>query len=204
MKEWIKDYVKSIGLVIGCAIAAILLLTLAYMIPRDLFVKHIEESENLLYALCDDNNINANIDGYVYDTKTNIITLEEVIAPREHTAFQDALLAPSSNYIRDFFGDWVNTLQNDAHAKAYSEDNKLTYPRYWHGFVLFLKPMFVFFNLNEIYQINTLILCGLCFATLLLIYKKKKHTLDRFLSCLHFLIRLILRGHFNFRVSSMR
>ena len=84
MKEWIKDYVKSIGLVIGCAIAAILLLTLAYMIPRDLFVKHIEESENLLYALCDDNNINANIDGYVYDTKTNIITLEEVIAPREH------------------------------------------------------------------------------------------------------------------------
>ncbi len=42
-----------------------------------LFVKHIEESENLLYALCDDNNINANIDGYVYDTKTNIITLEE-------------------------------------------------------------------------------------------------------------------------------
>ena len=181
MKEWIKDYVKSIGLVIGCAIAAILLLTLAYMIPRDLFVKHIEESENLLYALCDDNNINANIDGYVYDTKTNIITLEEVIAPREHTAFQDALLAPSSNYIRDFFGDWVNTLQNDAHAKAYSEDNKLTYPRYWHGFVLFLKPMFVFFNLNEIYQINTLILCGLCFATLLLIYKKEKAYVGAFL-----------------------
>ncbi len=181
MKEWIKDYVKSIGLVIGCAIAAILLLTLAYMIPRDLFVKHIEESENLLYALCDDNNINANIDGYVYDTKTNIITLEEVIAPREHTAFQDALLAPSSNYIRDFFGDWVNTLQNDAHAKAYSEDNKLTYPRYWHGFVLFLKPMFVFFNLNEIYQINTLILCGLCFATLLLIYKKEKAYVGPFL-----------------------
>ena len=48
MKEWIKDYIRLIGLVIGCAIVAILLLTLAYMIPRDLFVKHIEESESLL------------------------------------------------------------------------------------------------------------------------------------------------------------
>lgn len=181
MKEWIKDYIRLIGLVIGCAIVAILLLTLAYMIPRDLFVKHIEESESLLYALCDDHNINANLDGYVYDTKTNIITLEEVIAPREHTAFQDALLAPSSNYTRDFFGDWVNTLQNDAHAKSYSEDNKLTYPRYWHGFVLFLKPMFIFFNLGEIYQINTLIICALCFVTLLLIYKKEKAYVGPFL-----------------------
>lgn len=53
---------------IGCAIVAILLLTLAYMIPRDFFVKHIEELESLLYAMCDDNNINANMDGYVYDT----------------------------------------------------------------------------------------------------------------------------------------
>ena len=117
----------------------------------------------------------------------HIITLEEVIAPREHTAFQDALLVSSSNYIRDFFGDWVNTLQNDAHTKAYSEDNKLTCPRYWHGFVLFLKPMFVFFNLGETYQINTLIRCALCFTTLLLIHKKDKAYVGSFLVLLSFL-----------------
>ncbi|MCR5144589.1 MAG: hypothetical protein K6B67_04705 [Lachnospiraceae bacterium] len=181
MKKLVNDYLKIVFIVVISALVAMLLMALVYCIPRDLFRTHIQESEDLIYKLQDEEKLDRDRDTFVYDTKTNIITLEEVIAPREQSPLKDALLAPTSNFIRDFWGDWGASLQNDMRADKYEDDNKLTYPRYWHGFVLFLKPMFVFFNLTEIYYINAIVLCMLSFGCLWLIYKKCKNYMVPFL-----------------------
>lgn len=55
------------------------------------------------------------------------------------------------------------------------DDSKLEdtiYPRFWHGYMIWLKPMLLFFNISEIRIINlylTIALCGLC---LILLYKE--------------------------------
>ena len=55
------------------------------------------------------------------------------------------------------------------------DDSKLEdtiYPRFWHGYMIWLKPMLLFFNISEIRIINlylTIALCGLC---LILLYRE--------------------------------
>ena len=46
------------------------------------------------------------------------------------------------------------------------------YPRFWHGYLLFLKPLLMFFDLQGIRYINLLFQCGLLCAILYLMYKR--------------------------------
>ena len=54
------------------------------------------------------------------------------------------------------------------------EQKKYPYARYWHGYMIVLRPLLLFFNLEEIQQLNSLILLAYMILTCILLYRRKK------------------------------
>lgn len=53
------------------------------------------------------------------------------------------------------------------------ENKSLHYSRYWHGYLLFLKPLLMFFNYDEIMVITSILVIALIIAVVYLLQKKK-------------------------------
>ena len=51
---------------------------------------------------------------------------------------------------------------------------KLTYERYWHGYMVALRPLLLFFNIGEIQQLNSLSLFAYMVLISILLYRRKK------------------------------
>lgn len=48
------------------------------------------------------------------------------------------------------------------------------YGRYWHGYLVFLKPLLMFFNIDEIRQLNWICIMGSTMVIGILLYRRKK------------------------------
>ena len=94
--------------------------------------------------------------------------------------------------------DKENPLSSVLEAKWYKEENKLTteclldlingeaqtnqnYVRYWHGYIILLKPLLMFFNINQIYIILATILIILIFLIIKQLWKIDKRAILAFL-----------------------
>lgn len=56
-------------------------------------------------------------------------------------------------------------------------DQTVTYSRYWHGYLIFLKPLLLIFNLNGIRTLNAIAQLSLVVILCTLMYKKKLYPL---------------------------
>ena len=54
------------------------------------------------------------------------------------------------------------------------KQKKLTYERYWHGYLVVLRPLLLFFNLGEIQQLNSLVILIYMVLISILLYRRKK------------------------------
>jgi len=83
-------------------------------------------------------------------------------------SFRDSLLNPETYYVW-----WAPTSLTQSLAKdILDEGTVFDYPRFWHGYLLLLKPLLVFFDLGEIRIINLIFQAGLLLAILYLMYKR--------------------------------
>lgn len=55
----------------------------------------------------------------------------------------------------------------------HTENKPIQYGRYWHGYLLFLKPLLMFFNYDEIMVITAIMVIALIIAVVYLLQKKK-------------------------------
>jgi hypothetical protein len=58
-------------------------------------------------------------------------------------------------------------------------DRTLTYPRYWHGYLVPIKILLVFLNLEEIFKLNGIVITGLIILMAIMLYRNdpKKYVL---------------------------
>lgn len=172
MKDALKIVLKMIGIVFGAAIIGTVLLWAVYLLPVEPMAKNLAASEATLRAQ-DDSVFLINEEYWkAYDLGTNIIMFFEVIQPSSGSALQDALLVPNADYISRWWDNWTDVLMEYANDRVYSESDYLTYARYWHGYLVFLKPLFLFFELDAIYIINTIVLLALSLANVYFIKKR--------------------------------
>ncbi len=102
---------------------------------------------------------------------TNELMLLEAVSESDHSLFEKAMGA-----YRPVYGDdlWypdralVAVLGGDEEYPAQEED----YARYWHGYLVFLKPMLLLMSYEEIKLFNTMALTSLFILTLLSLIKK--------------------------------
>ncbi len=133
---------------IGSIIIGVLLLILVYCFPVDAIRDHVRKSisiyekEGLYYEWGPDRQI-TNVDNYADAVMLNIASFSS-----SESLVRDAMLNP-----RVFYADLDN--QIDFLKRAVDEDTKFVgdpvyYPRYWHGYLVWLKPMLLYFTVSDI------------------------------------------------------
>lgn len=169
-----KTVLKMLAMVVGASIIGLVLMWLVYLLPVEPMAENMLDSYDTIRAqdTWDDVYL-ADLEwAEILDTGTNIIMFHEIIYPNTGNAFEDALLAPGGDVWFDMVGDWTAGLMDFAEDREYTDENSITYARYWHGYLIFLKPLFLLMELDGIYMINTIVLSVLCLAVLYLMYQK--------------------------------
>lgn len=84
------------------------------------------------------------------------------------SALHDALYNARYEYEDTSMVQALNDYANDVAVKEPIR-YEMTYPRYWHGYLVVLKPLLLFFNVSEIRLLNLLVQTALFFWMLWLI-----------------------------------
>lgn len=138
---------KFILSLIICAGMGFLALLLVYSLPRENMKEHVFENADFYsdsYML---------VDGYkstLLDIYTDTTMLSEVICPSSGRLISDVMLCPRWRLLGE---------ENDYQLIAnYSNDDEaqvthVHYPRYWHGYLVILKPLLIFFNVADLHLI---------------------------------------------------
>lgn len=115
------------------------------------------------------------------DNCTDATMLLNAITPP--TSYRDAMLVYRTNYADRNPTGSLTDYANDVKSKTYVED----YPRYWHGYLVILKPLLLFFDVSDIRVFNMFLQSGLLLYIIWQMMKKKR---ERFL--VPFIVSLLL------------
>lgn len=77
----------------------------------------------------------------------------------------------------DINNDFINVVEEDLAPNQ-------EYLRYWHGSMVIVRPLLVFFNIEQIYLLNKVVMYGLAFVLLILLFRKSKKVAFIFLVAL--------------------
>lgn len=148
-----KIFIKSIITIIISSIVALSLLTLVYMIPTDRIRLNIANSIEQY------NNSGTNPQwsvGYTFTefdeyTDASFILTTAVYPGAEHdkNPFRNAYLSNHVDY-RNVNNDIVYELDENYNGDSFI----FGYYRYWHGYLIFLKPLLYLFSLNTVRIMN--------------------------------------------------
>lgn len=166
-----KLYFKFVMLIMSFIAAGILLLTAAYMLPTDRMKSHVADSDELfnyegIYPQIIQGYKSSQLDNY-----TDGLMYATAIHPGSGKPLKDALRNARYEYEDTNMVQSLNDYANDVSAK---EDLRyeMIYPRYWHGYLIFLKPLLFFFNVSEIRMINMVLQGGLLLLLLFLVRRR--------------------------------
>lgn len=138
---------KKIVTVAATAGGCFLLLLLVYIIPVDLISQHALESAETLST----EGIKPVKFGLETDTFTDAIMIGEACYDAGVPAVQASM---KSSYSRISGEDPIESLE--AYVKGEGEQER-SYARYWHGYLVLLKPLLVFFSYREIRILNYIV-----------------------------------------------
>ncbi len=134
---------KSIAMLIAYAFGGLLALLLVYSFPREKMKENVLENADFY------SDSHTLVDGY-RSTRLSIFTdnimFTEAICPSVENILSDVLLVPRRH-----------VLDGGVTATYTCEDETLIeyeqYPRYWHGYLVILKPLLILFNISDLYMI---------------------------------------------------
>lgn len=168
-KERVKLCFTLLGMLIVAVTVGTLLLILAYCIPTKRISNNVATSiitfnEEGLYPFVKPRYVST-----VLDNWTDTLIYTEAMY-RSGDALQDAMLNPNTQYGNS---DPLTNL-NLVLKNQNTDENKdvANYPRYWHGYLIFVKPLLTICNLHQIRIINTTFQIVLICLLMLLLYKK--------------------------------
>lgn len=158
--------------IIGC-----LLLIGVFSIPTDNINKHVEESAQILVE--EGGTYNA----FYWCTSTldiysDALMLLEVSYDGNESSIEKAMASYRYDYGDDVMDD-MDSLER-LFVNDEKPNNKLSYARYWHGYLVTLKPLLYFFNYQTIRVINLIIelLLTIFICILMCRYNLKKYIIS--------------------------
>ena len=168
-KLWVKAF-RCVDFLILSILVGVLLMTAVYVLPVGRMHTKVDESRPLFeneghgFYWCPPDDATTRLDGY-----TDCIMLQSAVYKGTGNPLKDAMLHarvefspekwnPSESLIRYVYGEY--------------EGPVLSYARYWGGYLLFLKPLLLFFTLPQIRAMDACFQMCLTLAVLLLAYRK--------------------------------
>lgn len=151
-----KNFFEAIGLIIFSAIIGALALTIVYLLPTDHMINHVESSVEIFYK---EETYPQQVAGYKMsqlDNETDAIMLLNAIYERKEgeAALKTAMQVPRIDFEDDYSGrsELVSWLWLKKEPESVTD-----YARYWHGYLLFLKPLLLFLDYADIRILNMII-----------------------------------------------
>lgn len=148
----IKTLWRGIIIVIISVIIGGILMVGTYHLPTQLMFSNVKKSIPLytqegLYP-----NWTGRKDSALLDNFTDAIMLARVIYPVSKSKMKDAMLNPGYNYKN--CNPVQSLIEQLNETKNFMMGN---YPRYWHGYLVVLKPLTMFFDIANIRLLNMLL-----------------------------------------------
>lgn len=166
-----KNSISQIRNIFVILIAAIFLGTLlilaAYAIPTGRICHNLQRSADT-YKIEGDAPRWGGVVNTRLDNFTTSIMLMKAAYPVEGKILNSALLNPSWQWQNSPVETLIKVAENNLQA----ENNAWNYPRYWHGYLIILKPLLNAFNLSHLRELNFFLQFFLTVTALLLMYQK--------------------------------
>ena len=182
MKKIVKSILKYISIYMIVIVIFITALILSSLFPRDWIQKNTEESAIILF---NEGNPNKILD-MKFDNYTDALMINTAYSIDPQHPFESIMLA-RKNYLpeteqmvhQDANGELVSSIDGGFNIlgelyKTVQKDisESYEYARYWHGYLVFLRPALLFLNISQIKVIMGIMLAILTFYLLLSLYKK--------------------------------
>ena len=190
--KYILKYV--IAFVSGIILFNIMLFFVS-LIPSEMLEEHVIESANILYENGPYYKVSEWFD--VYDnTWTDSVVVNEIYSMDNKHPYE-SYMKVRKNYKEgqtkeecfESLGEGITANYSIEDEKEYVDgtydsigeladflngmiETSLTYGRYWHGYLLLYRPLFLFFNISQVRMFQLVLLCGLFISLAYLINKK--------------------------------
>ena len=157
----------------GCLLCAILagclLMTCVYALPTGRMLTNVAESFESIDTEGGSFSWAPGYPGARLDGFTDNIMMQNAVFQGTGNPLRDAMLNPRMDFPKAKLSPG-SALINYVYGARNGE--VVTYGRYWHGYLLFLKPLLLFFNLSDIRMLNMLLQWSLAAVLLALAYRR--------------------------------
>ena len=182
MKKSLILGLQIIITLIASVLLGTVLLIIVYMLPTDEMKNNVRRST----AVYDSEGVYPQLmAGYKMsqlDNSTDATMLLGAIYPGSGNYIEDAMKVHRIEYFeRDPVG-CLTDYANDVKKETYT----IAYPRYWHGYLVILKPLLLFFDVADIRMFNMCLFFG---AVLYILEQMRKQKLERYI--LWFVVTLV-------------
>ena len=170
MKILNNSFIKTILILIIGTIVGVLLLVGVYLLPTGRMERNVRDSLPLLERETSYIHLLPNVDMSELDNFTDALMLNNAVYKGNESAVDKAMhvyldkVSDSTNM--------VEALRN--HYTLEKPIDKSAYTRYWHGYLVFLKPLLMLFSYENIRVLNSLFQPLLVILIAILFYKKQK------------------------------
>ena len=164
----INDIMKGLIVLIICGIIGMGLLILSYLLPEKSMKEHVSSGANVYLTEGSEFEYAEDYRSTILDNYTDALILSEVIYPTTN-AVSDAVNVPHFYYP----GHDANDLPLFGYLKNNKTDNRLmaSYARYWHGYLVILKPFYLLFDFSDMVIFNQIIQFLLLIGVIFLMQK---------------------------------
>ena len=180
MKTILKYVIGAAAILCASIILGTLMLLLVFKLPTEEMKNNVQRST----AIYDYESVYPQLmAGYKMsqlDNSTDAIMLLNAITPPK--SYKDAMWVVRTEYYdRNPVGS-LTDYANDVAGESYTD----TYPRYWHGYLVILKPLLLFFDVSDIRVFNMFIQFSLLLYIIMLMIQKelKQYLLPFFVAML--------------------
>lgn len=214
---------KYIGIYILTILCFIGLLVLSALIPRENLTSNVKRSSEVLIEEGNKNKVFIPYRGYniEFDNYSDSLMINTAYSIDTSTPLYSVLVA-RKNYIpnvtNEVFKDSVGELKSSSKFEEHDEVGELNdlvnninnesfeYARYWHGYLIFLRPLLSTFNLLQIRLILRMLLILVVIVLIFFLYKKVDAITSiiyimSLISVEYFYLYYSLHGIFNFIIA---
>lgn len=151
----IKMGLKLAGIIIGGMVTGFILMVAVYLLPTDRMKGHVADSSEIFNYEGIYPQIITGFKCSQLDNYTDSLMYATAIHPGNGNVVRDAMQNARYEY---WDCNMVQALNDYANDVSDREDMRyeITYPRYWHGYLVILKPLLLFLDISEIRMFSML------------------------------------------------
>lgn len=164
-----EKLLKGLGILIGGGLLGTLLLWLVFLLPTETMQLHIYQSLPILESEFEESQVISGYEATLTGNFTDCLMLENAIYQSpEHSLYEQMMMMYRGESSEG--SGWATGESLVRLLEGGNMAREVDYARYWHGYLVFLKPLLLFTNLQNIRMANamlqSLLLCvfvGMCF-----------------------------------------